>query len=86
MGDLGDYFRDVRAIKQQKRADNRKRGPEILAEHGISFQIRNDGAHLVVSHGGIVVDYWPGTGKFIFRDGDKGRGVFTLLKRLGVKE
>ncbi|MDL2279850.1 hypothetical protein LJC15_04210 [Desulfovibrio sp. OttesenSCG-928-G11] len=83
---LGDYFRDVKAIKQQKRESNRLRGAELLKQHGIAFTEKNDGAHLVVSHGGMTADYWPGTGKFIFRQGSgKGRGIFNLLKRLGVE-
>lgn len=83
---LGDYFRDVRSIKQQKRESNRTHGAELLKLYGIAFTEKNDGAHLIVRHDDKVVDYWPGTGKFIFRQGNnKGRGVFTLLKRLGIQ-
>lgn len=65
-----------------RRANNRESSPRILAERGISFESKNEGAHLIVTIGGMVVDFWPGTGKFITR-GPKsktGRGVFNLLK------
>lgn len=66
---------------------NRECSTSILIKHGIPFEIKNDGAHLIVKYADQIVDFWPGTGKFIFRQGDnQGRGVFTLLKRLGIKE
>ena len=82
---LGDYFRDVKTIKQQKRESNRIRGVELLNKHGIAFVAKNDGAHLIVTHNGRTADYWPGTGKFIFRDRGKGRGIFSLLKIFGIE-
>jgi hypothetical protein len=85
-GSSDDDYACGKNARKEKRAFNRERGPEILKEHGVSFAIKNNGAHLIVQHGGKVVDYWPGTGKFIFRDGGEGRGVFTLLKALGMKE
>ena len=58
----------------------------MLQELGVSFERKNMGAHLIVSHDGKVVDFWPGTGKYIPRGfGQPGRGVFNLLKLIGVK-
>lgn len=83
---LGDYFRDLRAVQQQQRGTNRERGAEILLAIGVSFESKNFGAHLVVSHAGQTVDYWPGTGKYIFRNRTrKGRGIFRLLRALGIE-
>ena len=81
---LGDYFRDVKAIQQQKREQNRLSGAEHLTKAGIQFTSKNDGAHLIITHANKIVDYWPGTGKFIFRNtGERGRGIFRLLQSLG---
>lgn len=65
-----------------RRANNRESSPRILAERGVSFETKNDGAHLIVTIGELVVDFWPGTGKFITRSAKPktGRGVFNLLK------
>jgi hypothetical protein len=71
---------------QARRADNRESSAAILAEHGVAFERKNMGAHLVVSHAGHVVDFWPGTGKYIPRGVLRpGRGVFNLLKAIGAK-
>lgn len=80
------------AMKDQsveRRASNRENSADILRKHGVSFEVRNDGAHLLVKHPtkrGVVFDFWPGTGKFHeHRTNDYSqRGVFRLLKRLGV--
>lgn len=80
-----DDYACGRHAQKEKRARNRERGTEILKEHGIAFQSKNDGAHLIVKHDGKIADYWPGTGKFIFREGGEGRGVFNLLRALEVK-
>ena len=68
-----------------RRASHRESSAKVLADHGISFESKNDGAHLIVKHGDNIADFWPGTGKFIIRGSAKyGRGVFNLLKRIGV--
>ena len=70
---------------QARRADNREKSAAILTERGVQFESKNMGAHLIVSHGEHVVDFWPGTGKYIQRGGARqGRGVFNLLKVIGV--
>lgn len=70
---------------QLRRSENREGSAKILSDHGVQFESKNMGAHLIVKHGEQVVDFWPGTGKFICRaSGKHGRGVFNLLKRIGV--
>ncbi|MFK3815130.1 hypothetical protein ACI2KG_00720 [Pseudomonas sp. NPDC089407] len=74
------------AESAERRAKNRQSSAEMLSERGIQFEAKNMGAHLIVSHEGKVADFWPGTGKYIPRGGGRpGRGVFNLLKMLGVK-
>lgn len=65
-----------------RRANNRASSPEVLRQRGIPFESKNGGAHLIVTLGELVIDFWPGTGKFITRGANSktGRGVFNLLK------
>lgn len=69
-----------------KRADNRQKSTDVLRSHGVQFESKNGGAHLVVFAGNQVADFWPGTGKWIIRGAaEYRRGVFKLLLALGVK-
>lgn len=88
-GDMGELFNAARADGQVRRARNRAASAGVLREHGIPFEVKNDGAHLIVRYRGKVADLWPGTGKYRVRmPGGKGeryrRGVFNLLKDIGV--
>lgn len=81
----GDFWRDVRAAGQAKRASNREDSAALLTQAGIRFDKHNAGAHLIVTHNGATVDFWPGTGLWKKRDSRlKGRGVRRLLLQLGV--
>lgn len=82
--DLGDDFRAMRERSKEKRADNREQSADVLKRAGVAFVSRNRGAHLIVKHNGIRVDFWPGTGKWSSYGGRTSRGVFELLKYLGV--
>jgi hypothetical protein len=88
MADMGDDFRAWKQAKVEKRASNRLGGAALLTKHGIAFDTRNDGAHLLVRHEGRTIDFWPGTGRWIDRAHPfsciNGRGVFRLLKHMGV--
>lgn len=61
MGDMGEYFNDLRKFRQEKRVENRKSSRDWLLREGIPFQERNLGAHLIVA---ATYDFWPGTGKW----------------------
>lgn len=75
----------LREQSRQRRARNRRESAATLTAHGVTYTVRNDGAHLVVTHAGTVVDFWPGTGLYQPRGSDtRGRGVFNLLRALGV--
>ena len=86
--DMGTMWREIKKQRQEKRAHNRASSAERLKTEGIAFTEKNLGAHLVVTHNGHTVDFWPGTGKWITRDGRfcvKGRGVKNLIKHLELK-
>lgn len=71
---------------KERRASNTTRSTSILTHLGIDFETKNNGAHLIVRHAGKTIDFWPSTGKYIPRaPGSKhGRGVFNMLKMLGI--
>lgn len=88
MDDWSEFSAAMRQQSQDRRASNRQSSATLLEEKCVSFESRNDGAHLIVQHGGHVVDFWPGTGKYVFRPAAPWkykRGVFNLLKDLGVR-
>jgi hypothetical protein len=89
MGDMGDYWRDVKPfLKEQskkKRASNQENSTAILRALSLKFEQKNNGVHLIVKHNEKTVDFWPSTGRFICRSGKKGDyGIFNLLKHLGI--
>lgn len=90
MGDVGEFWKDVKPdlerISREKRARNRKNGESELFVRRIPFLKKNSGAHLIVFPDDPAkrVDYWPGTGLWRSWGGlDEGRGIVSLLKRLG---
>lgn len=88
MGDFGDYWHDAeeyaanREASKARRAANREASAAILRAHDVGFRESNGGAHLIVRG---RFDFWPGTGKWRDRETRaEGRGVFPLLRALGV--
>lgn len=84
MSELGDAFKILKQRGQRKRASNREKSTKILEEAEINFTVQNNGAHLIITYLDKIVDFWPGTGLWIVRHGHRGRGVYNLLKHLGV--
>lgn len=82
MGDVGETFNQLKKQGQEKRGKNRKASPEILKNAGIVFESKNGGSHLVVGGPGCFIDFWPGTGRWISRNGAKGFGVRNLIKHI----
>lgn len=81
--DMGDFWRDVKAARQVKRASNRVDSAAMLFASGIKFETKNQGAHLIVRALGLTVDFWPGTGLWIVRNPKReGRGVQRLIDAL----
>ncbi len=86
MGDMGDFWRDVKpemqARSKEKRANNREQSAKLLSDAGIVFSSNNNGAHLIVEGRDCFVDFWPGTGKWITRNKEAGFGVRNLIKHI----
>lgn len=80
MGDMGEFWNDVRSVYTAKRKQNTETSTDILLKNNIKFESKNNGAHLIVEN---RFDFWPSTGLFIERKTNrKCRGVFNLLKIL----
>lgn len=69
------------AEHKRKTAHNRASSLKRLEAVGVEFTCHNNGAHLVVRSEKGLIDFWPGTGKWIGRTCDgEGRGVLRLLR------
>lgn len=86
MGDMGEMFREWDKVKKEKKLSNLEFSTNKLTELGVEFERKNCGAHLVINHGGKIVDFWPSTGKYKFRSRNKYcRGLKKLIKELGIE-
>lgn len=54
----------------------------MLKERGIRFTTFNGGAHLIVMGSAGFIDFWPTTGKWHDRAGQKGFGVESLIAHI----
>lgn len=87
MGDMGDDFKVLREFRKAKRQDNKASSTEILTEKGFKFERKNFGEHLILKNETSTFDFYPSTGLFIDRaTKKKGRGIFNLIKKLGVSQ
>lgn len=79
-----ESWRQVRALKQAKRASNREQSAAALRREGVEFESKNGGAHLIIAHTSGTFDFWPGTGKWRLRGAQERpkRGLYKLLIRL----
>lgn len=86
MSDMIDMYRGMKVMDQERRADRREDALEHLKLHKINGTVNNGGAHLIIKHGDSVIDFWPGTDKFMVRGGKRQYGINTLCKFLGIPE
>lgn len=78
--DIGAMWREHKAERQIKRAKNRDDSLRILREARAVFEVKNGGAHVIVTAADQMIDFWPGTGLWIVRGKEKRRrGVASLL-------
>jgi len=86
MGDMGEFWKDVKPelkkMSRDRRARNRKNGESELFLKRIPFLKKNSGAHLIVNPEDPKkrADYWPGTGLWrSYWGSEEGRGIASLL-------
>lgn len=80
MSDVGETFNALKKHSQEKRASNREQSAQMLENKEIPFEEKNHGAHLIVEGVDCYIDFWPGTGRWITRNGERGFGVKNLIK------
>ena len=86
MSDLSETYKAMREHSQEKRAKNREFAINYLLDNDVDFGTRNGGVHLMVECGvSGIIDFWPGTGKWIERGGKTGRGIKTMVKYIKSK-
>lgn len=85
MGDTIDGFRALNEHRKQERAKNRVGAADTLRAMGYVVSEHNGGAHVVIQHAGITIDYWPGPGRWRRRDGqERGHDRDSLLAKLNT--
>ncbi len=80
MTNLAEDYKAIAKLSQRKRGNNREQSPNFLNKAGIPFESKNGGVHLIVEGSECFIDYWPGTGKWISRNGKRGFGVKNLIR------
>ena len=85
MSEVGEIFAATKELRKEysnkRKENNGCKSKAMLVKNGISFESKNGGIHLVVSHKGSIADFWPTTGKFSIRgDNRYFRGVRLLIK------
>ena len=82
MTELGDDYRFWKKAKQNKRWANLKWSTAYIKELGFPFESKSGGIHLIIDGPDCKIDFWPSTGKWIFRTGERGRGVKNLVNKI----
>ena len=84
--EVTEMWRDHKAIQSKKRASNRLNLARSLVSAGVCYTSHNDGAHLVVEHNCLIVDFWPGTGRWKNRkSGEYGFSIKSIFKHIRIK-
>ena len=78
------YYRDRRQKKESNLNWSMSLIENLAAINKLSYELKNSGYHCIVRAGGKTVDFWPSTGKYIVRGGKTGRGVFNMLREIGI--
>lgn len=68
--------------REQKRI-NKDHAVQTLTDNNIKFHSANNYIHIIINHEGVIIDYWPTTGRWKFRgDGKRpprGFGIKSLM-------
>jgi hypothetical protein len=85
MSDIGNDFKAIRRERQDRRAANRENSALILQAHGIDFESKADGTHLIIKSKSDTIHFYPGTGLWMLQgDNQRNRGVHGLIKALRI--
>lgn len=67
MSDFGDT---MKAFKESERERKRKKiidAVDLLDSKKIEWTSNNGGVHIIITHGGYTVDFWPSNDRFRIR-------------------
>ena len=85
MGDMAEMYRAIDDEIKRRRANSLAENTARLQELGLAFKSHNSGYHVVITHNGKTVDFWPSTEKWRDRSNNRIQGTMRkLLKHLGV--
>lgn len=82
MSEMGEYWNEEREAFKERRDLRLEEAPKALAAAGIEYVRRNYGAHFIIRHAGLVVDFWPSRGKWAVRGGRRGHRIQPLVALL----
>lgn len=81
MSEIGETFKTLHKIRQERKWENHAKSLNILKEKNIRHKILSD-THIRIEDS---YDFWPTTGLFINRKTkQRGRGIFNLLMELNL--
>ena len=70
------HFSEQREARKKKRKSNREYGLGFLKRKNIPFVELNNGVHVRLVFDGETIDFYPSTGLYILKDGNRSRGIF----------
>ena len=85
MGEIAEMWRELRAERSQHNAKRKVSNTATLEAMGIPFASHNQGQHLVIKKGAVIVDFYPSTETWKARGGKKQKGLNYLLQVLQYK-
>ena len=85
MSEIAEMWRALRTERSQYNAKRKVSNTATLEAMGIPFTSHNQGQHLVIKKGAVVVDFYPSTETWKARGGEKQRGLNRMLRVLQDK-
>ena len=85
MSEITKMWREMRAQRSHYNVKRKVSNTATLEAMGIPFASHNQGQHLVIKKGAVVVDFYPSTETWKARGGEKQKGLNYLLQVLQDK-
>lgn len=84
--DMGNYYAAMKEHSREKKLSNKETAKQLFELHKVDYETKNNGMMWIVNskeHGTVI--YYPTTGLYSVKNIKKGRGVFNLLKFIGIQ-
>ena len=80
MNKVTEMWKSFKKDKTAKKESNKDYSTKCLIDSNINFESKNSGYHLIIKENKHIIDFYPSTGKWKYRNSTKGgRGIETLL-------